>query len=582
MQKLWRLHPHDAATVAALAKAAGVSGTVAQLLINRDVTDPGEAKRFLDGPLSDLHPPNDLPNVPVVAELVYAAVKDGQKICVYGDYDADGVTGTAILLRLFKALGREAIHYIPNRMDEGYGVNTEALDALKADGVDLVITVDCGIASLAEAAHAKQIGLGLVITDHHEMKETLPDARGLVHPRLPGSKYPFHGLSGAGVAFKLAWAIAMRASGSERVSPILREYLLDATGLAAMGLVADVMPLRDENRILVRKGLERLVAKPSVGLNALVVASGLGESQSIKAEDVAYKLAPRLNAAGRLGCARLVVELLTTDNPERAKELAEYLNGQNEQRQTIERKIGYQARERIAAHALDKEPVLVLENAEWHAGVIGVVAGRLCEQYAKPTVLIATGNGFGPAAGSGRSVPGCPLHELFAECSELLISHGGHAAAAGLKIEPQNVSAFRERFAAAVRARFPDGTPRPVLPLDAELPLSSLTLGLLKEIQKLEPYGFGNTRPRFLATGLTVEQPKKMGKDERHLSFRVVQNGTSMRAVAFGRGEDFEKLTSAGGKISLAFTPKINEWQGRKNVEVEVVDFVPGDVPPFG
>ena len=582
MQKLWRLHPHDPQAVQQLAKAACISATVAQLLINRGVTQPGEAKRFLDGPLTDLHPPQDLPNVPEAAERIIQAVKEKKKVCIYGDYDADGVTGTAILLSLFRVLGHTASHYIPNRMEEGYGVNIESLDALKADGVELVITVDCGIASLKEAEHCKSIGVELIVTDHHEFKESLPVASCLVHPRLPGSKYPFEGLSGAGVAFKLAWAVAMQASGSERVTPPLREYLLDATGLAALGLVADVMPLRDENRILVRKGLERLVQKPSIGMNALVVASGLGEMKSIRAEDVAYKLAPRLNAAGRLGCARLVVELLTTENPERAKELAEYLDGQNKQRQTIERKIGYQARERIASNQMESDPVYVLENAEWHQGVIGVVAGRLCEQFGKPTVLIATGSGLEPASGSGRSVAGCPLHELFIECSDLLISHGGHAAAAGLKIEPKNVPAFREKFSAAVKSRFPNGTPTPILPLDAELPISALTMGLLKEISKLEPYGFANQRPRFLASGLTVDSPKRIGQEGRHLSFRVLQNGTSMRAVAFGRGEDFEKLTSENSNICVAFTPKVNEWNGRKNIEMEVIDFVPGHTPPFG
>ncbi|MFO0937297.1 MAG: single-stranded-DNA-specific exonuclease RecJ, partial [Gemmataceae bacterium] len=459
MQKLWRLHPNDPQAVQRLARDSGVSLTVAQLLLNRGINQAGEAKRFLDGTLSELHNPHSLPNVPDAADRILQAVLDRKKICIFGDYDADGVTGTAILMTLFRALGHTATYYVPNRMEEGYGVNTEALDTLKADGIELVITVDCGIASLAEADHAKAIGLDFIVTDHHEMKDSLPAASCLVHPRLPGSAYPFDGLSGAGVAFKLAWAVAMRASGSERVTPILREYLLDATGLAALGLVADVMPLRDENRILVRKGLDRLVAKPSIGMNALVVASGLGDAKSIKAEDVAYKLAPRLNAAGRLGCARLVVELLTTENPERARELAEYLDGQNKQRQTIERKIGYQARERITVSQMEHEPALVLENAEWHQGVIGVVAGRLCEQYGKPTVLIATGDGLGLASGSGRSVAGCPLHELLIECSDLLASHGGHAAAAGLKIDPKNVPAFREKFTAAVKSRFPNGTP---------------------------------------------------------------------------------------------------------------------------
>lgn len=582
MQKPWRLATHDPHAVQALSKAANVSGTVAHLLLNRGIADADAVKRFLGGALSDLHSPQLLPNIDQAAGHILNAVREKKSICVYGDYDTDGVTGTAILLNLFRTLGHKASHYVPNRIEEGYGLNPVALDSLKADGVELVITVDCGIASLEEADHARSIGLELIVTDHHEMKDRLPEALHVVHPQLPGSEYPFSGLCGAGVAFKLAWAMAMIASGSDRVTPALREYLLDATGLAALGLVADVMPLRDENRILVRKGLERIVAKPSVGLNALVVAAGLGEAKNLKAEDIAFKLAPRLNAAGRLGCARLVVELLTTDNPDRAGEIAEYLNGQNEQRQTIERKIGYQARERIAAHDLSSGPAIVLDHSEWHTGVIGVVAGRLCEQFAKPAILIASGNGFEPASGSGRSPAGCPLHVLLQDCSDLLISHGGHAAAAGLKIEPKNIPEFRKRFLEIVAKRFPSGPPKPVLALDAELPISALTMGLMKEIQKLEPYGMENHRPRFLATDLIVENPKTMGKENRHLQFRVKQAGTAIRAVAFGRGDDLNTLMSQQGKCCLAFTPKINSWQGRNSVELEVVDFVPGDVPPYG
>lgn len=580
--KIWRLAPNDPTAAARLAREARLSETVARLLINRGVTEANTARRFLDGPLSDLHAPGLLPNLAAAAERLLNAIRERKSIWIYGDYDADGVTGTSILVNLCRVLGNSAKYYIPNRLQEGYGLNKAALDEMQADGAQLVITVDCGITAIQEADHANQIGLDLIITDHHEMKERLPPAREVVHPRLPGSPYPFAGLCGAGVAFKLAWAVAMQASGSERVTPDLREYLLDATGLAALGLVADVMPLHDENRILVRKGLERIISKPSIGLAALIETSGLKQAKTIQAEDVAYKLAPRLNAAGRLGCARLVVELLTTQNAARAQEIAEYLNGQNTQRQSIERKIGYQARERIAAHHLDAGRSLVLESSEWHAGVIGIVAGRLCEQYARPTILIACGQGLDPASGSGRSPMGCPLHELLESCSDLLISHGGHAAAAGLKIEPAKVPAFRDRFEKVVAERFPNGLPPAILSLESELPIASLTIGLLKEIHKLEPYGFGNPRPRFLASDLTVSEPKKIGQGDRHLSFRVQQNGTSMRAVAFGKGDELDRLMSQNGKCCLAFTPKVNTFNGWQKIELEVIDFIPGPNPMLG
>lgn len=580
-KKLWSLVPSDDAATRRLAAELEVSPIVAQLLLNRGITDAVSAKRFLNPVLSALHPPQSLPGASLAADLIVEKLRAGQRIRIFGDYDADGVTGTAILIRLLEFLGAKVDFQIPHRMDDGYGLNTDAIRKAKEDGIGLLVTVDCGITAIEEAELAQQLGLPLVITDHHEFRDQLPCANALVHPRLPGG-YAFEGLSGSGVAFKLAWVIAQRASANERVTPELREHLMDSVGLAALGLVADVVPLRDENRIFVKHGLHRIAHRPILGVKALIETCKLTDSQ-IRSEDIGFKLAPRLNAAGRLGCALLVVELLTTKSPIKAREIAECLDGFNAQRQTLERRMTAHAREILSAQPETPRTAIVLGNEDWHQGVVGIVAGRLTEQWGVPTVLVALKPNDEPSTGSGRSIAGVPLHEILNDCRSVLEGHGGHAAAAGVKVRPSRLDEFRQRLTESIERRFPNGLPQPRYRLDGEVPLSSLTLALLRELDRLEPYGAENAKPRFLASGLTVEgQPKRIGADGRHLSFRVRQGSSVVRAVGFGMGERLDELMSAGGDCSVAFVPRVNEWQGRRTVEIEVLDFQPSRVPQLG
>jgi len=583
-EKQWHLRPNDPDAANRLAAAARVSPVVAQLLLNRGVSDAPAARRFLDSDLRGLHPPLALPGVRAAAERVVTAVAEKRRICVYGDYDVDGVTGTAILLRVLNKLGADVQFHVPLRLSEGYGLNAERVRELARSGVSLVISVDCGIASLAEAEVAREVGIELIVTDHHEMKvgldgaPLLPPAAVLVHPRLPAVEpYPFGDLSGAGVAFKLAWAVAQRATRSEKVPDALRQVLLDSVGLAALGLVADVVPLRDENRVIVRHGLERIRDNPSVGLKALLEASGVKPDQTITAEDVGFKLAPRLNAAGRLGCASLAVELLTTNSPSKAAEIARVLEGHNGDRQARERKYTAHARDLVEKDFPD-DPAVVVGSAEWHPGVVGIVASRLVEHFGKPALVIALGANESVATGSGRSVPGFELHKALVACDALLEGHGGHAAAAGFKVRPERVAALRDRFNAYVASQFPGGAPAPRLTLDAEVPLSALTMGLMNDLDKLEPYGAGNARPKFLASGLKVEVPRLMGQGEvqRHLSFRARQGGTTIRCVAWNMADRLDELMSADGDCCVAFTPKINDWNGKRSIELQVVDMKPG------
>ncbi|MBL8866037.1 MAG: single-stranded-DNA-specific exonuclease RecJ [Planctomycetia bacterium] len=579
VSKVWRIRPQDASGARRLAIELKISDVVARLLASRGLSDPQAAGRFLNPVLSNFHAPASLPGVGRAAELIVDAIQTGRRIRIYGDYDADGVTGTAILVRLVEQLGGTVDFHIPHRLDDGYGLNIEAVRKAKDDGVGLLVTVDCGITAVAEADEARRLGLPLVVTDHHEFQDQLPSADAIVHPRMPGG-YPFAGLSGSGVAFKLAWVVAQRISGAERVTPELREHLLDAVGLAALGLVADVVPLQDENRIFVRHGLARIASRPSLGLKALIETCKLKDAK-LTAEDVGYKLAPRLNAAGRLGCALLVVELLTTKSPVKAREIAECLDGFNAQRQTIERRMATEARAMLAEGPFADDPAIVLASPEWHQGVVGIVAGRITEQFGKPSVLIASRPNDEVSTGSGRSVPGVALHQVLKDCEDVLEGFGGHAAAAGVKVRPSRIADFRSAFAASIARRFPKGLPAPRLDLESEIPLVALTLPLIKELEKLEPYGADNPRPRFLAAGLEVvpDSARRLGTENRHLSFRVRQGSTTVKAIAFGMGERIDELLSAGGRCSLAFVPRVNEWQGRRSVEMEVVDLQAGSDP---
>ena len=573
--KVWRLLPHDASAIDRLSRSLRISPIVAQLLLNRKQAEPPQAERFLTCPLTGLLEPELLPGIDAAVQRLMIAIKEQRRICIYGDYDVDGVTATAIMLTCLNLLKAQVDFHVPHRLDDGYGLNKETLQKLAQNGTNVVVTVDCGIASLDEAEEATRLGMELIITDHHEPKDNLPRASVLVHPRLPGTQYPFGNLSGAGVAFKLAWALCKQACGSPKVAPPMREFLLDAILLAALGTVADVVPLFEENRIFVRHGLGRMRSKPMIGLQSLLKCAKLDTKQNLGAVDIGYALAPRLNAAGRLGTARLAVELLTTTSRERALVLADYLERQNKERQLMERRMLHEARAQ-AAHYLHS-PAFVLASPEWHPGLLGIVASRLVDQYARPVLMIALREGQPHGQGSGRSVPGFKLHEALEECTSDLVGHGGHATAAGFRILPTAIDSFRTNFCSVVERQF-GGKPHPhLLTIDAEVPLAALTTGVMQAIDQLEPYGSGNPPPLLLADRLQiVGEPRKVGEGERHLSFRVKQNSKELRAIAFGMGERYAELMSQQGQCCVAFTPRWNEWQGYKSVEIEVRDFQAG------
>jgi single-stranded-DNA-specific exonuclease len=580
MPKCWRIQPHDAAAVSRLERALGVSPVLARLLAARGVAE-NDARTFLAGSLSDLRDPEQLPGVAEAADRIVAAAKAGRRICIYGDYDADGMTATAILAGCLQAIDATCFWYVPDRFDEGYGLNAEALKTIKEKGAGLVVTVDCGIASVAEAAVARELGLELIVTDHHAFEDQLPAADVLVHPRLPGHDYPFGELCGAGVAFKLAWAIATRASGAKQVTPRLRAMLLKSIGLAAVGTVADVVPLLDENRIYVRHGLEALRSRGGPGVARLLELAKLHEKSRLDSEDVAFRVAPRLNATGRMGMAAVGIELLLTDDVARGHQLAEYAHELNSQRESIERSIQLaatkQATERFDPAA---DPALVLAARGWHPGVIGIVAGRLAEKFHRPVVMIAQDEHQGrEAIGSIRSVPGFDVHEPLLACRELLRSCGGHAAAAGLRVDDSQIDAFREKFCGEVAARMSEGLRTATLEIDGETTLSALSLRVVEEIERLAPFGQANRRPVLCSSRVALAAPARtMGEGGRHLQLSLVQHGATIRGVAFGAGDWLPHLPAPGEPFHIAFRPVVNEFRGRRSAEVQLVDWRPDGV----
>jgi single-stranded-DNA-specific exonuclease len=578
MAMKWKIRPHDAELIQSIERESKVTAVVAQLLALRGITHSDQVHSFLNLKMTNLADPFELPGMEEACQTILSAIGENEKITIYGDYDCDGMTSTAILCDCIKLLGGDVNYFVPNRLDDGYGVNKDALDRLHKKGTKLVVTVDCGISSVQEVAHANQLGMKMIVTDHHQPGETLPAAAAIVHPALPGKPYRFAGLCGAGVAFKLAWGLCQRQSGSEKLPPPMRDFLFKAIGLAAIGTVADVVPLLDENRIIVHYGLTVMRQFCSVGFSELVRVASLTDKQKLGAEDIAFTLGPRLNAAGRLGQAQLGVELLMCNDESRATQLAEYINELNKSRDSLENSMRRAAKKMIKEnHDPENEPAFVLAQADWHQGVLGIVAGRLAELYNRPTIMISIDKmGEKPAVGSCRSACGLNLYQALASCSDSLIKFGGHVAAAGLKIDAAKIDQFREEFCDHVSSVVPSDKFQPQLKIDAEAPLSQLTLDTLFQMEQLAPFGMRNPRPVLCASGVSLAEPAKtMGADGKHLSLNLTQHGAKVRAVAFGKGEWAQELDHKNGVYDFAFKPSINEFRGRRSVQLKLIDFRP-------
>jgi len=570
----WQLRDVDDESVRALARDQGLSEPVARLLVGRGHAEPTEVASFLEASLHALNDPLDLPDMPAAAGRVARAIREGETILVHGDYDVDGLAGTAILMRLLRLLGARAAWHVPNRLQDGYSFGEHSVRRAQSEGAGLVVSVDNGTSSVGPIAELRRRGIDTVITDHHEPPEgDLPPAVAIVNPKLASSRYPFRELCGSGVAYKLAWALAREITGAERVREDLRAFLLDATSLVALATVCDVVPLVSENRVLARWGLLSLQGTRHPGLEALLGVCGLLR-RTLTAEDVGFQLGPRLNAAGRLGSAHLALELLLCDDGGSARQLAVKLDSMNVERRAIEGRLLEEALEQAEASFRDAEahPFLVLAGQGWHQGVAGIVAARLAERFARPALVIGLDGEAG--RGSARSVPGFDVLRAMEGGAAHMRAFGGHADAAGCEVAADRVDALREAICARTREMLGGGGhPDGELLIDYDLPLGRMTPELMREIDRLEPFGRGNERPVLLSSDLRLaEQPRVIGKDERHLAIRVRKGEVVYRALAFGKADRRSELRM-GEPLHVVYTPRWNTWRGETNLELLVHDF---------
>ena len=553
---IWKVSQPEAGAVNALV-GSGYAPLAAMVLASRGMEDDHQARAYLDcnAPLLD---PFLMTDMDKAAGRVGLAMSRGEKIAVFGDYDVDGITATCLLTDFLRCHGADAVSYIPGRLEEGYGLNPIAIHQLHDEGVKLIVTVDCGITAVSEAELCRQLGIDLVITDHHECKQTLPAAIAVVDPHRPDGGYPHKNLSGVGVAFKLASALCGSQEG------VLEEY----ADMVCLGTVADVMPLQGENRVFVARGLESLAHTKRPGIAALMAECGCAP-EAVSASSIGFMLAPRINAAGRMGQIDLAVELFLTDDPDKAAEAARGLCELNRQRQAVESEIYRQA---VSMLPMGKPPeAIVLADESWHQGVVGIVASRIAEEYACPTFLICLDGEHGKA--SSRSHGGFNLFASLSALSPLLESYGGHELAAGFTITRANIPEFRRQICALAAKFYTDDVPRTVLDVDCAVSPELLTLHNVDSLQMLEPCGNGCPKPVLMMKNLTIDRISMVGGG-RHMRLRLCSGHTYLNAIYFSANPQTVSI-QPGDLVDVAFTPQVNEFRGTRTVQMNVIDIRP-------
>jgi single-stranded-DNA-specific exonuclease len=529
---------------------------ICQLLYNRGITEPSQAELFISADKRLSFDPELLPDIHPAIARIYRALLSAEKIAVYGDFDTDGITGAALLTQGLEALGGQVRVYIPHRLKEGHGLNNSALEHLQKQGISLVVTVDCGVTGVSQVKKANQKGLDIVISDHHTPLDELPPAVAVIDPKRADSRYPFRELSGVGVAFKLLQALYQGMGREKQLDRFL--------DLVALGTVADMMPMLGENRYLVRQGLMLLNTSPRVGIKAMTELARLG-SGSLCAEDISWILAPRLNAAGRLENAMHSYRLLTTDQPEEAYELAQELEVKNSQRQRLTTTAVAKARQQI----LDKgvSPLLVTTDREYLGGILGLVAGKLTEEFYRPSIAIKIGDNY--CYGSCRSIPEFDIIQAISQCHSLLSQFGGHAKAAGFSLPTQNLACFQEQLGRLAATRLADLELCPRLDIDAQVMLDELNGDTFRAIQMLAPFGQGNPLPTFLSRSVLVADGSLMGNNGNHLRLKLKQGDLTWDAVAFGMGD---RLPGMHSVIDIVYNLEMNKWEGEERLRLNILD----------
>jgi single-stranded-DNA-specific exonuclease len=538
---------------------SGISPLIAQLLYNRGISQPSQLEAFLSGDKRLAGDPTQLPDIEPATARIYRALLSGETIAIYGDFDADGITGTAILVQGLSKLGGKTVPYIPHRLTEGYGLNVTALENLHKQGVSLVITVDCGITALKEAERAKRLGLDLIITDHHSTLPEMPPAIAIINPKRADSNYGFAELTGAGVALKLLQALFQNLGKEGQL-----EELMD---LAAIGTVADIAPLSGENRYLVKEGLKLMNTTPRLGLGEIISQAGL-KPGNLSAESISWTIAPRLNAAGRLAHAMTSYKLLMTESPQEARDLASWLEEKNTERQRLTTKVLAIAREQIVAKGI--APLLVAADKDYPLGIAGLIAGRLADEFYRPAIVVRTDETV--SSGSGRSIPEFNIIKALTECRELLSHFGGHSQAAGFTLPTQNLPQLQEKLAQLAAEQLADADLRPQLDIDARVALPSLSGDTFSTIQQLAPFGRGNPSPTFLSQRAEIIDCRTMGNGAEHLRLKLKQGGTVWDGVGFRLGGYLAEISP---QLDIVYNLEIDRWGDKERLRLNLIDFAP-------
>lgn len=559
--KRWVYQPVNVAEITVLQNELGVSRLVAELLVRRGYSDPSSAHRFLNPSLDDLGDPFLLPDYAYARDAILGAKERGERIFIHGDYDVDGVTSAAILDRYLKRIGCDVHTHVPHRMNEGYGINLSAVAEAQRLGTKLFLTCDCGIAAHTQVEEARSLGMTVVVTDHHELKETLPNAEAIVNPHRTDSKYPFSNLSGAGVVFRLCEGLT-RELDPQGVASYRKNFL----DLACLGTIADVMPLTNDNRIIAKFGLERLSETKKKGLVALKEVSEI--AGRVSTYDVGFKLGPRLNAAGRVDDAALSLKLLLTESQDEADSLAKELNELNMERRMMQEQMVEQAIAQASQLDIANTYTLLIFSDQWHPGIVGIAAGKLKEQFNRPTFVGTIDPETGKGKASGRSIPSFNLAELINNNTNL-VSGGGHAMAAGIAFDAKNLEAIREAFDAYAKTVMTPEDLLPAIDVSALVSADEVTQEFVSELQKFEPFGMANPKPIFVANGVKVTSVRPMGPLQTHAQLQL-EGGT--RAVSFGNFEIARQLT-VGEAADLLFEPNLNEFRGETTLQWKVQDF---------
>lgn len=562
--KSWKVkEAADDKSALALSDSLNVSSVIAHLLLQRGITNFFEAKSFFRPSLESLHDPFLMNGMQEATQRVIQALTTNEKICVYGDYDVDGTCSAALMYLFLKELGAKVETYIPNRITEGYGVSITSIDILKERGINLLITVDCGITAVEEIAHAKKLGIETIVCDHHKPKDILPDAYAVLDPIKPGCTYPFKHLSGAGVAFKLAVAVG------ERIGK--KDMALKYLDLVALAGAADIVPLIDENRILVKEGIDLINTNPRPGILALIKSARM-EPGNLSAGQIVFTIAPRINAVGRLGDAIRAVDLFTTDNPKKALELAQVLEDENIERRKIDEMTFSHAMQLVDSEIdFDANLGIVLHYEDWHPGVIGIVASRLVEKFHRPAVMLTTIDGV--AKGSARSVPGFNIYEALQNCDDLLLQFGGHEAAAGLAVEIDKLDEFKQRFNAVLRQSMTSENIVHEINIDAKLSFSEISPKFLRVLDQFAPFGPGNMRPVFLSEDVSlVYQPRIVGSN--HIVTSLKQNGNDkiFDAIGFNLGAFATHIDKEKNLVDIVYTIESVQKDGKTYPQIRLKD----------